>query len=145
MPYSAVPRVELNKDGTINLAVNVDGFEAGTSIEISGQATQMNGAVATFYSVQAAPAEGTPLEVTFVPVLGENEFAPGFPVTVVARAAEVWMTVLEPDTGSEALQSRVTGGSTNQLQAAWTGISVATSRPAQQPQSAQQSEPAQNS
>ena len=35
--------------------VNVYGFEKGTLVEISGQATQANGAVATFYSVQAMP------------------------------------------------------------------------------------------
>src|SRR6516225_10071000 len=50
-PHSAVSRVELNHDDTINLVVNVYGFDAGTPIEISGQATQTNGAVATFYSV----------------------------------------------------------------------------------------------
>ena len=113
MSYSAVPRVELNKDGTINLAVNVDGFEPGTSIEISGQATQMNGAVATFYSVQKMPDKGTFLGVPSVPAVGANEFAAGFPITVVARAAKVWMTTLEPDTDSGALQPNVIGASSD--------------------------------
>lgn len=58
MPYSQVPRIELNQDGTINLLVNVSGFDPGTPIEISGQATQDNGAVATFYSVQKMPPSG---------------------------------------------------------------------------------------
>ena len=62
----------------------------------------MNGAVATFYSVQKVPDKGPVVGVTSVPVVGANEFAAGFPVTVVARAAEVWMTTLEPDTGSGA-------------------------------------------
>ena len=141
MSYSAVPRVELNKDGTINLAVNVDGFEPGTSIEISGQATQMNGAVATFYSVQKVPDKGPVVGVTSVPVVGANEFAAGFPVTVVARAAEVWMTTLEPDTGSGALQPSVIGASSESLEASWKGYSVATSRPWQKTHTGHQTTP----
>jgi Animal haem peroxidase len=98
MPYSAVPRITLNDDDTISLVVNVDGFKAGTPIELSGQATQTNGAVATFYSVQEMPAYGTKsaqLLVESVPVASGTKFAAGFPITVVARAAEAWITTLE--------------------------------------------------
>ena len=57
MPHSAVPRIELNEDDTINLDDQRRWFREGTPIEISGQVTQDNGAVATFYSVQECPVD----------------------------------------------------------------------------------------
>src|SRR5579872_3088122 len=51
MPLNKVNNIRLNQDNTISLDVSVDGFEPNTPIEISGQATQTNGAVATFYDV----------------------------------------------------------------------------------------------
>src|SRR5450755_3251072 len=101
MPHSEVPGIELNQDDTINLYVNVDGFDVGTPIEISGQATQANGAVASFYDVQEMPpnsGQGAVLTVKSVPAVPPNKFVEGFPITVVARAAEVWITTLEPKT-----------------------------------------------
>src|SRR5690349_13232384 len=98
MPLSAVRQVTLNKDDTITLAVEVYNFEEDSLIEISGQASQANGAVATFYSVQPMPAdngeEATLIVETAVP---PNKFVAGFPITVVARAAEVWITTLEAE------------------------------------------------
>jgi hypothetical protein len=57
MPRSEVPRIELNKNGTIT-ATAIPNFDEGTPIEISGQATQAMGSV-TFYSVQIMPRHGT--------------------------------------------------------------------------------------
>jgi hypothetical protein len=98
MPLSAVRQVTLNKDDTITLSVEVYNFDEDSLIEISGQATQANGAVATFYSIQPVPAdsgeEPTLIVETAVP---PNKFVAGFPITVVARAAEVWITTLEPE------------------------------------------------
>jgi len=111
------PRVELNTDGTINLVVNVVGFATGTPIEISGQVTQDNGAVATFYSIQQMP-EGGVVRVGRLSVVPDKNFAAGFPITVVARAAQVWITTLGEDTDSAALQSHVIS---DPLRAAWTG------------------------
>lgn len=95
---SQVPRIQLNKDGTISLEVSVYGFEKDTPVEISGQATQENGAVAAFFSVLTMPEVEDEKSVTValdsVPVLSPKKFAPGFPVTVVARAAEAWITTL---------------------------------------------------
>ena len=56
MSNSQVPRIQLNQDNSISIEVNVYGFDTGTPVELSGQATQANGAVATFYQVQATPA-----------------------------------------------------------------------------------------
>src|SRR6516165_1016177 len=105
MPNSEVPRVELKPDGTINLEVNVYGFGAGTPIEISGQATQTNGAVATFYSVQEMPANsgiGATLIVESISPVPPKKFVEGFTITVIARAAEAWITTLEEDTNAAA-------------------------------------------
>ena len=102
MPNSEVPRVELNQDGTISLEVNVDGFDAGTPVEISGQATQANGAIATFYerpdNARADGGHGVILVIHSVPVVGTKKFEAGFPITVVVRATEAWITTLEPRT-----------------------------------------------
>jgi hypothetical protein len=143
MGYSEVPKVELNQDGTINLVVNVYGFDPGTPIEISGQVTQDNGAVATFNNVQEMPQSG-PLLVGPLSAVPPNNFAAGFPVTVVARAAQVWITALEADTDSKALQSRV---GSNPLQAAWkvNDAHWAVSWPGQRFPAVWQSEPAQQS
>ena len=116
MPYSAVPRAELNQDGTINLIVNVKGFEPGEPVELSGQATQENGAVATFYSVQEMPQNG-PLVVPRLSPIPAKKFVAGFPITIVARAAQVWITTLANEPDSEAARSNVISGQSSQ--AAW--------------------------
>jgi len=56
MSNSEVPRIELSPDGsTLTLYVKVDGFAPGTPVEISGYATQDNGAIVTFYDIQQIP------------------------------------------------------------------------------------------
>jgi hypothetical protein len=56
MSNSEVPRIELSPDGsTLTLYVSVDGFAPGTPVEISGYATQDNGAIVTFYDIQQIP------------------------------------------------------------------------------------------
>ena len=96
---SQVPRIVLNQDDTISIEVSVYGFETGAPVEISGQATQANGAIATFYSVQAMPKhedeESAPIWVESIPVVPPKKFSAGFPITVVARAAEAWVTLLD--------------------------------------------------
>jgi hypothetical protein len=127
MGHSEVPRIELNKNGTITLYVDVPNFDEGTPIEISGQATQANGAVATFYSVQIMPRHGTqdkPLAVRSVRAVPPNQFAEGFPITVVARAAEAWITTLEfqapdPDEGAQPNRGAVWQGNPSKIKAAW--------------------------
>ena len=98
MSNSQVPRVVLNQDDTISVEVNVSGFNPGDPVEISGQATQANGAIASFYSVQPMPqppsGNSAPIWVKSIPVVGATAFQPGSPVTVVARASEVWYTTL---------------------------------------------------
>ena len=104
MPYSAVSKITLDQSGKITLHITVPDWEEGLPIEISGQATQENGAVATFYSVQEMPASGV-LQVSDVFAAPPNEFKAGFPITVVARASEAWITMLRANTDSEALKA----------------------------------------
>jgi len=106
MSHSEVPRIELNRDGTVTLFVNVGGFEAGTPVEISGYATQTNGGVATFRDVQLMQddytQEGVIMVVRGVPVIG-SPFKADEPVMVVAQAADAWITKLPMDTGEKPL------------------------------------------
>lgn len=105
MPLSKVNKIELNKkDGTLNLKVGVVGFDADAPIEISGEVTQTSGTVATYYAIRTMPkvppnTDGTPGEavvtVESVSAVPPNKFDPGQPITVVSRAAEVWITTLD--------------------------------------------------
>src|SRR6516165_3650652 len=110
MSHSEVPRIELNRDGTVTLFVNVGGFEAGTPVEISGHATQTNGGVATFRDVQLMPdgysQEGVIMVVRGVPVIG-SPFTADEPIMVVASAAGVWITKLPLDTGDKPLPEAI--------------------------------------
>ena len=102
--HSAVSRVELNEDDSINLAIDVYGFDERTKIELSGQVIEDNGTIATFYNVQQMPANGdkeATLKAMSISAVRPNKFVKGFPITVVARAAEVWITKLDNDTAGK--------------------------------------------
>lgn len=126
-PLSKVNRIELNeKNQTISLQVGLDGFYEDSPIEISGQATQPNGTVATFYAIRTMPkavqkADGTPEEavvtVTSVSAVPPNKFDPEMPITVVSRAAEVWITTLDKEDG---IRPEEDGSSPEKVQPAWT-------------------------
>jgi hypothetical protein len=102
MPNSQVTRIQLNKDDSITLEIKVYGFDEGTPIEVFGQATQDNGAVAAFYTAQPMPApdadENALITLDSVKV-SSQKFAVGFPITVGARAAVAWTTNLVNDAG----------------------------------------------
>jgi len=108
MPHSKVTKIEIKSDGTLVLAIEISGFEAGELIEVSGSATQVNGAIATFYDLQDLPAPGpgggSVVTATAVP---ETPFAAADVITVVGRATKIWGTVLyavtdEQDPGIKA-------------------------------------------
>ena len=127
MPYSEVPRIELNRDGTVTFYINIGGFRENTRVEITCYACQTNGATATFRDVQPMPPENPPGEgaivaVKCVPVIG-TAFTEQDPIMVVASAADVWITKLNQDTGdtepSPAMtEARATFGQANP-RAAW--------------------------
>src|SRR5215472_3838384 len=131
MPHSEVPRAQLNGDGTISLSVVVTNFPSGTPIVISGQATQDNGAVATFYYVRSMPelSEGINEAVLTVKAApGPNvEFVRNKKITVVAQASLVWSTTLKPvlitplnlEPGSSGALDATLQTSDSQVQAEW--------------------------
>ena len=123
MPHSAVSRIELNQNNTINIIIDIDGFDKGTPIELYGQVIQDNGAVGTFYSVQEFPVGPGQTATMTVPSISAAEpkvFVAEFPVTVVARAAEAWITQLGDDTAEGALRPHVGSGL---LKGAWKLVS----------------------
>ena len=122
--------------GKIVLSVRLDAFNPNEYVEISGQATQINGAFANFYDIQQVPAEPNVPADPAVPgdkghydvyVTGApspHQFKGDQDVSVVARVATVWLTVLAgqppgyggglaPDgaTWKEKTVSQMTGGS----------------------------------
>jgi hypothetical protein len=124
MSFSEVPRIELNQDGTVTFYVNVGGFKVGTPVEISGYATQSNGAVATFRDVQPMrpgdPVKGVIMVVRCVPVIG-SKFTEKDPITVIARAADVWISKLhtgEKELSEEIREARAQAGQAN-IRTAW--------------------------
>ena len=128
MSYSEVPRIALNQDGTVTIYVNVGGFRPDTPVEVSGYATQTNGAVATFHDIQSMPSAndssydpkyGVIMTVSDVPVNGPA-FEAEYPIMVVARATDAWITKLQVDSpvdDSPQMQA-ATAGEAN-FQAAW--------------------------
>jgi hypothetical protein len=130
MPHSEVPRIELNQDDTISLYVSVYGFDAGTPVEIFGQATQGDGVIASFYDVQMMPAssgKGAILTVKSVPPVPPKKFVESEPIIVVARAAEAWITTLERDAAAQASQAAALTTGSSGFKAIWksTGYSYA--------------------
>jgi hypothetical protein len=125
MPFSEVPRIELNHDGTVTFFVNIGGFRAGTPVEISGYASQTNGATATFRDVRpmppSDPVQGAIVVVKGVPVIG-SAFTPEAPITVIAQAADVWITKLDLDRGGQVLSPAIMDA---KAQSAQTGTSTA--------------------
>jgi hypothetical protein len=131
MPLNKVNNIRLNTDNTISLDVSVDGFDANSPIEISGEATQSNGAVASFYAVKTVPAsDGNKPTIVTVDsaVSSEKGFVATDPITVVARAAEVWITTLDQD---GTFVPNISGG----VQAAWVmqSFDYAIGQPGQHP------------
>jgi hypothetical protein len=101
MSLSWVTAIELNDDNTLTIHVRVDGFDPNIPVEISGYVTQSNGAVATFHDIQSMPikAGAADMDVKNVNAAEGPDFSPVLPFTVVARAADVWITVLKKDDG----------------------------------------------
>lgn len=99
-PY--VDKVSMNGD-QINLYVEVTDFQAAQGfIEISGQATQVGGAFATFSQVVDVKNATKEDDGYFVTVTANavppTRFKKNQDITVFARVARVWVTVLgEPD------------------------------------------------
>ena len=83
------------------LTVKIEGFAPGESIELSGYATQNGGAFAIFNGLQVVSAPTPDNKITmYVTSISSQSFQKGIPVTVILRAARVWVSVLnESQTG----------------------------------------------
>jgi hypothetical protein len=101
MPHTQVNEIEFKDDSSLVFIIDVFGFEPGAKLEISGSATQANGAIATFYDIQdlppANPDGGSRLTVQAAPTTG---FEADQVITVAGRATKIWGTVLYADTGN---------------------------------------------
>jgi len=101
MGHTQVSEIDLNDDGSVRVTVEVFGFESHTIVEISGHATQDNGAIATFYDVQKLPPPDSPDSSSILTMAAEPraEFVAGDVITVAgqARAVKIWGTILDGD------------------------------------------------
>jgi len=110
-PY--VTSATITNDGKIQLSVQVinaqdSNFTPGEYVEISGQATQTNGAFANFYDIQKIPAgpngdENDPNDRDnyYIYVTGSpspHKFRNDRDVSVIARVARLWLSVLKGQT-----------------------------------------------
>jgi hypothetical protein len=108
-PHTQVPEIDLRDDGSISLTVEVFGFDVGTIVEISGHATQANGAIATFYTVQELPpassGHGSLVMAIAIPAA---KFVEGEVITVAgqARVVKTWGTVLDGNPGDPVWKAR---------------------------------------
>ena|SRR6266478_4996416 len=104
MAYSAVPRIELNNDGTVELYVSVYGYDEGSPVEISGYITQASGSVGYFIAVQEIPRVDADEEVLlkFTVPISPGRLVMGEAVTVIVRVTDAWVTVLEPMASAES-------------------------------------------
>jgi hypothetical protein len=95
MPYPWVTDVTV-KNNQIVLTVKIEGFTTGERLELSGYATQDGGGFAVFNGLQVVPAPTPDNKITmYVTSVSSQNFQNGSPVTVVLRAARVWVSVLK--------------------------------------------------
>ena len=115
------------QNGQITFSVGVYGFDANEPVEISGYATQTGGAFVNIYQIVQVPVMADPaVEVTVaVPANPQSrkQFDPNEQITVVIRAAKVWVTVLGSTPPQEGL-----GAETRSADASitWDNVQVVT-------------------
>jgi hypothetical protein len=81
-------------------SVQLGGFQVGDAVELSGSATQNNGALVSFYDIQPISAvDSKGIAQLTVQATPSAPFREGEDVTVFLRAAKVWVTVLGVEPG----------------------------------------------
>lgn len=93
MPHPWVSKATI-KGGKIVLAIELDKYLAGESVEISGYVTQNSGGFATVYAIQNAEETPDGAVVMYVSATPSQAFRSGEDVTASLRASRVWVTVL---------------------------------------------------
>lgn len=104
-----VTTVHHRADGTVRVHVAVDDFKDGQQVEVTGTITQPSGSFATFHWIQTisrpnGSEPNAPLELE-VPI-GLTDLTGDEDVTVVARVAEVWSTVLSTTTPAPGAKAK---------------------------------------
>ena len=98
MPESHVTNVKIvDPESTIQVTVEVNGILPNESVELTGYVAQAQGALATFSEFQNINGKLggiAELKVTATRAGASPAFQPGHDVTVFARVAKVWVTVL---------------------------------------------------
>jgi hypothetical protein len=127
MPLMSPPYVTgvTFKNSRIVLTIRVDNFQPGESLEISGQATQNGGGYAAFYDNKCVVPKPNPdgTAYIYVEATPSQAFENSSNITVVLRAAKVWVTVLgesPPESRPVGHAAPVDDGSTwGYIQAMW--------------------------
>lgn len=104
MPHPWVARATL-KNGQIVIAVELDKYLAGKSVEISGYVTQNDGGFATVYDIQIAEPNEDGTVVMYVKATPSQAFQDGEDLTVALRASRNWVTVLAESQDEQQSQS----------------------------------------
>jgi hypothetical protein len=105
MPHPYVETVTIT-NGKVVLKLQLGLELAGVPVEVTGYATQNGGAFANINHVQTVNKNPDNSVVMYVEATPSQEFQNGENVTVVLRAARVWVTVLNP-AGQNAPQGHV--------------------------------------
>jgi hypothetical protein len=129
MPNSLVTKAQIDGNKNIVLSVNVDAFQSGEYVEISGCATQngyetkSSAGFATFSQIQEIkpPKKGGPA-VLKVKAKPTNAFQEGLDVTVTVRVSKVWVTVLSAKSGYEANPAPTVPAPANTIWNSVTGV-----------------------
>jgi hypothetical protein len=83
-------------DGAIALTIQLSRFSPGTPVEISGYVTQASGTFANFYQLSQVPPPDSPESpANLIVSLPPTPLVADQDITVIARVAEVWTTVLK--------------------------------------------------
>jgi hypothetical protein len=95
MPHPYVETVTV-ANGKVVLKLQLGSELAGVPVEVTGYATQNGGAFANFNDVQTVNKNPDNTVIMYVEATPSQGFMNGEDVTVVLRAARVWVTVLNP-------------------------------------------------
>jgi hypothetical protein len=105
MPFPYVESATI-QNNVIELTLEFDHPDSGSYVEVSGSATQPNGAYANFYAIREVtpglsdPSGPNPTVTVRANPVSQYQFDPTQVITFVIAAAPKWLTVLGPGVGN---------------------------------------------
>jgi len=108
--HGRVDEIYQRSDNTVEIHVRTSSFEPYQEVEVSGYLVQGSGAYKDFNVKTHIPGNASPSAVLIVQ-LPPMDLKPEEDVTVITQVAEVWPTILGPETSTR----RIGGG----LKAVW--------------------------